>query len=72
MNYDVVRRCVAPAVRPPPFSLQSRRLDLLVTAALIGIVVLSRIAAFPASIWDQDEAYFATYKLWANASGSAF
>jgi len=42
------------------FGLQSRRLDLLVTVALISVVILSRIAAFQGSIWDQDEAYFAT------------
>jgi hypothetical protein len=42
----------------PLFALRSRRLDVLLTAALVGVVILSRVAAFPASIWDQDEAYF--------------
>jgi len=42
------------------FGLQNRRLDIVVTLLLIVLVALSRILALPASIWDHDEAYFAT------------
>ncbi len=41
------------------FGLRRRRLDLVLTLLLVAVVVASRVAAFPASIWDQDEAYFA-------------
>lgn len=42
------------------FGLQNRRLDFVVTMLLIILVALSRLLALPASIWDQDEAYFST------------
>jgi hypothetical protein len=37
--------------------LASRRLSVAASLALLLVVAASRIAAFPASIWDQDEAY---------------
>jgi len=39
--------------------LSDRRLDLAIGLALLILVGLSRVAVFPASIWEQDEAYFA-------------
>ena len=42
------------------FGLQNRRLDFVVTMLLIALIALSRLLALPASIWDQDEAYFST------------
>ncbi len=52
---------------PPPdplgtarlLGLRRRRLDLLLTTALLGLVVASRVAALPAGVWEQDEAYLA-------------
>ena len=41
------------------FGLADRRLDLVLSTALVLLVLVSRVAAFPASIWEQDEAYFA-------------
>ncbi len=40
--------------------LQSRRWDFVATLMLVVLVSLSRLLAMPASIWDQDEAYFAS------------
>lgn len=40
------------------FGLARPRLDLALSFALLAAVGLSRVAAFPASIWEQDEAYF--------------
>ena len=40
--------------------LKVRWVDRLVTLVLLSTVVITRVAAFPGSIWDQDEAYFAT------------
>lgn len=42
------------------FGLQNRRLDVVATIVIIALVALSRVLALPATIWDQDEAYFAT------------
>lgn len=42
------------------WGLADRRLDVALTLALLAMLALSRLAAFPASIWDQDEAYFST------------
>jgi hypothetical protein len=39
--------------------LTPRWVDRLATIVLIGVIIGCRIAAFPGSIWDQDEAYFA-------------
>ncbi len=41
------------------FGLADRRLDLMLTAVLVVVVVSSRLIAFPATIWEQDEAVFA-------------
>lgn len=41
------------------FGLADRRLDLMLTVLLIVVVVASRLIAFPATIWEQDEAVFA-------------
>jgi hypothetical protein len=41
------------------FGLARRRLDVMLSLGLLLAVGLSRWAAFPASIWEQDEAYFA-------------
>jgi hypothetical protein len=41
------------------FGLERRRLDMVLSVGLLLAVGLSRWAAFPASIWEQDEAYFA-------------
>lgn len=38
--------------------LSSCRLDLFLSLVLIAVLVGSRLAAFPASVWEQDEAYF--------------
>lgn len=52
---------------PPPanpltglhlFGLSDRKLDLALSLLLIGLLAVSRLAAFPASIWEQDEAIF--------------
>jgi hypothetical protein len=48
-----------PLGSPHLFGLADRRLDLVLTVLLITLVLASRIAAFPASIWEQDEAVFA-------------
>ena len=37
----------------------AQRRDLLLALLLVLVVIASRLAAFPASIWDQDEAYLA-------------
>ncbi len=50
---------------PPPFplgslhlfGLRNRRLDVALALILLMVVIACRAAAFPASIWDQDEAY---------------
>ncbi|MCP4901890.1 MAG: hypothetical protein GY906_33415 [bacterium] len=42
------------------WGLENKRLDVWLTLVLLALLVASRIVAFPASIWDQDEAYFAT------------
>jgi hypothetical protein len=53
------------SARPHPagslrlFGLDNRSLDLWLSAGLIVIVIGSRAAAFPISIWEQDEALFA-------------
>jgi hypothetical protein len=39
--------------------LDDRRLDLVLSLALLGLIAASRMLAFPASIWEQDEAWFA-------------
>jgi hypothetical protein len=41
------------------FGLENARLDVALSVAVLALVVVSRVAAFPASIWEQDEAYFA-------------
>lgn len=41
------------------FGLADRRLDILLTALLVVVILVSRIIAFPSSIWEQDEAIFA-------------
>jgi hypothetical protein len=41
------------------FGLADRRLDLMLTVLLVVVVVSSRGIAFPATIWEQDEAVFA-------------
>ncbi len=41
------------------FGLSNRRLDVGATILLLAVIVFSRTVAFPASIWEQDEAYFA-------------
>lgn len=41
------------------FGLADRRLDALLTALLVSVILVSRIIAFPTSIWEQDEAIFA-------------
>ena len=38
---------------------QRRRLTLALTTAVFALVCASRVVVFPASIWEQDEAYFA-------------
>jgi MFS family permease len=38
---------------------QRRRLTLALTTAVFAVVCASRVVVFPASIWEQDEAYFA-------------
>ncbi len=40
------------------WGLEDRRLDAVLTVAVLAVLVVSRVAAFPATIWDQDEAYF--------------
>ena len=40
------------------FALANKRLDAGVTLLLVTLIALSRFVAFPASIWEQDEAYF--------------
>lgn len=61
----VVDRLTAPHRRPDRprgglllLGLAERRLDLVLSLALLALLALSRLAAFPASIWEQDEAYF--------------
>jgi len=39
--------------------LERGSLDIALMVSLLALLTMSRIAAFPASIWDQDEAYFA-------------
>jgi hypothetical protein len=41
------------------FGFPSRRADIACSILLLVLLLTSRIAAFPASIWEQDEAYFA-------------
>jgi len=41
------------------FGLEERSRDVVLSAGLVGLVVVSRLVAFPASIWEQDEAIFA-------------
>lgn len=41
------------------FGLADRRLDAALTLGLLILVVASRLAAFPASVWELDEAIFA-------------
>lgn len=38
--------------------LSNRRLDLVLSLVVLAVIVGSRLAAFPASVWEQDEAYF--------------
>jgi hypothetical protein len=40
------------------FALSNRRRDVWATALLVVVIAASRLVAFPASIWEQDEAYF--------------
>jgi hypothetical protein len=42
------------------FGLRRRALDAGLTVLVVALVIASRWAAFPASIWEQDEAYFAS------------
>jgi hypothetical protein len=41
------------------FGLANRRLDAAASLLVLVVIVGTRLAAFPASIWEQDEAYFA-------------
>lgn len=41
------------------FGLADRRLDLVLSLTLVAVILVSRIAVFPVSIWEQDEASFA-------------
>ena len=47
-----------PPARLPEATVQRR--DLLLALLLVLVVIASRLAALPATIWDQDEAYLAT------------
>jgi hypothetical protein len=47
-----------PIFTPRLFGLSNRRRDVWATALLVVVLAASRLAAFPASIWEQDEAYF--------------
>ena len=47
-----------PLFTPYLFGLSSRHRDLWATALLVVAIAISRVLAFPASIWEQDEAYF--------------
>ena len=47
-----------PFFTPYLFGLSSRHRDVWATALLVAVIVISRVFAFPASIWEQDEAYF--------------
>ena len=53
------------------FGLADRRLDLVLSTALLVLVVASRVAAFPASIWEQDEAYLAAGVVHFDPAGNA-
>ena len=44
---------------PAPSTAGGRRLELALTIIIFAVVCVSRVAVFPASIWEQDEAYFA-------------
>jgi len=44
---------------PVPSTAGGRRLGLALTIIIFAVVCMSRAAVFPASIWEQDEAYFA-------------
>lgn len=53
------------------FGFADRRLDLVLSTALLVLVVASRVAAFPASIWEQDEAYLAAAVVHFDPAGNA-
>ncbi len=55
------------AHRRPP----SRRRTVVLTLAIFAVVCISRVAVFPASIWEQDEAYFAAAVVEVNLADSA-
>jgi len=40
------------------FGFPNKRLDVWITLLLVGAIAVTRVLAFPASIWEQDEAYF--------------
>ncbi len=47
-----------PLFTPHLFGMSNRHRDLWATALLVAAIAISRMFAFPASIWEQDEAYF--------------
>ncbi|HSN53051.1 MAG TPA: hypothetical protein VLT32_00190 [Candidatus Sulfomarinibacteraceae bacterium] len=53
------------------FGFVDRRLDLVLTLVLLAVVAISRLAAFPASIWEQDEAYLAAAVVHFDPAGNA-
>lgn len=52
------QRASHPVFTPALFGLPSRSLDLVLTLGVLLGLALSRVVAFPACIWEQDEAYF--------------
>jgi len=59
-----------PLGSPRLFGLADARLDRALTIGLVIGVAVSRIAAFPASIWEQDEAVFASAVMAFDATGN--
>jgi hypothetical protein len=61
---EIERWITSTSPRPNPlfslrlFGWKNTKADVAASIALLVLIVASRIAAFPASIWEQDEAYF--------------
>lgn len=55
----------------PEQAAQNHRLAQAIQLAIFAVVCLSRVVAFPASIWEQDEAYFATAVVGIDLAASA-
>lgn len=59
-----------PLGSPRLFGIDDARLDRVLTMGLVSLIAVSRIAAFPASIWEQDEAVFASAVMTFDPTGN--